>query len=75
MDMSQPNETYLTPDTVGHPPRFVSLVLPRLLLAPLLAAPDLYRPRSSRTKLVSLATRWDELNTNVQASGQLLLPF
>jgi hypothetical protein len=25
-------------------------------------------------KLVSLATRWDELNTSVQASGQLLLP-
>jgi hypothetical protein len=26
-------------------------------------------------KLVSLTTRWDELNTNVQASGQLLLPL
>jgi hypothetical protein len=26
-------------------------------------------------KLVSLATRWDELNTHVQASGQLLLPL
>jgi hypothetical protein len=26
-------------------------------------------------QLVSLATRWDELNTNVQASGQLLLPL
>src|SRR6516162_9029905 len=26
-------------------------------------------------KLVSLATRWNELNTNVQVSGQLLLPL
>jgi RNA-directed DNA polymerase len=26
-------------------------------------------------KLVSLATRWDELNHHVQASGQLILPF
>jgi hypothetical protein len=26
-------------------------------------------------KLVSLATRWDELNHHVQASGQLVLPF
>jgi hypothetical protein len=26
-------------------------------------------------RLVSLATRWDELNTRVQASGQLVLPF
>jgi hypothetical protein len=26
-------------------------------------------------KLVSLATRWDELNTNAQASEQLLLPL
>jgi hypothetical protein len=25
--------------------------------------------------LVSLATRWDELNNHVQASGQLVLPF
>jgi hypothetical protein len=27
------------------------------------------------SKIVSLATRWDELNTNVQASGILLLPL
>jgi AraC-like DNA-binding protein len=40
IDMSQPNNTRLVSDTGGYPPRVVSLVLPRLLLAPLLAAPD-----------------------------------
>jgi RNA-directed DNA polymerase len=34
-----------------------------------------YPPACFSAKLVSLATRWDELNTNVQASGQLLLPL
>ena len=34
-----------------------------------------YPPAWFSGKLVSLATRWDELNTNVQASGQLLLPL
>ena len=34
-----------------------------------------YPPAWFTGRLVSLATRWDELNTRVQASGQLLLPF
>jgi hypothetical protein len=34
-----------------------------------------YLPAWFSGKLVSLATRWDELNSNVQASGQLLLPL
>ena len=34
-----------------------------------------YPPAWFSGKLVSLATRWDELNTHVQASGQLLLPL
>ena len=34
-----------------------------------------YPPAWFSGKLVSLATRWGELNTNVQASGQLLLPL
>jgi group II intron reverse transcriptase/maturase len=34
-----------------------------------------YPPAWFTGKLVSLATRWDELNNHVQASGQLILPF
>ena len=34
-----------------------------------------YPPAWFTGKLVSLATRWDELNHHVQASGQLVLPF
>jgi RNA-directed DNA polymerase len=34
-----------------------------------------YPPAWFTGKLVSLATRWDELNHRVQASGQLVLPF
>jgi RNA-directed DNA polymerase len=34
-----------------------------------------YPPAWFTGRLVSLATRWNELNTKVQASGQLLLPF
>jgi RNA-directed DNA polymerase len=34
-----------------------------------------YPPAWFTGRLVSLATRWDELNTHVQASGQLVLPF
>ena len=34
-----------------------------------------YPPAWFTGRLVSLATRWDELNHHVQASGQLMLPF
>jgi RNA-directed DNA polymerase len=34
-----------------------------------------YPPTWFTGRLVSLVTRWDELNTRVQASGQLVLPF
>jgi RNA-directed DNA polymerase len=34
-----------------------------------------YPPAWFTGRLVSLATRWHELNTGVQASGQLMLPF
>jgi RNA-directed DNA polymerase len=34
-----------------------------------------YPPAWFEGRLVSLATRWDELNHHVQASGQLVLPF
>jgi sulfopyruvate decarboxylase TPP-binding subunit len=34
-----------------------------------------YPPAWFTGRLVSLATRWDELNLHVQASGQLVLPF
>jgi hypothetical protein len=33
------------------------------------------RAQDHARETVSLATRWDELNTHVQASGQLLLPL
>jgi hypothetical protein len=34
-----------------------------------------YPPAWFDGRLVSLATRWLELNTQVQASGQLMLPL
>ena len=45
-----------------------------MVLAKRLGLTRVYAPAWFSGKLVSPATRWDELNTNVQASGQLLLP-